>query len=797
MHPDIEVFIQSLRQLGVSVNLNANLLTSRQVSCYYICNTDGSIRWIWPATSRHADFIKFYHHNNFRTILFVTVAIVLAKTGMLSYLTRGSFSLYTTPQHASNNRWAWFSGTIGPGRKAILWHLMQGSKTGSFFKIPIGPLASDNIRTEAKQLKYLGNLYQSDIVLPQSAMITNSILKITDIGCGTYRTNRFNELPFHPVKNWLQTDLTVQRYQGSALQVKLNEMISKLSTLNDHRIPNQILGKIEILIKNISIPLQFVNSHSHGDFTPWNVMIKDKKLHIIDLELSCSNMPVLFDLFHFVYQSNILIGNNGYASIRKELDLLFINPLWNAFLQEHQINSDTAETLYLLYTVAYYLNVYAQQPKWHTQVNWLLRTWDQALSLQLQKHRISSARKIMLKDLGQLLSTKKYAVLKWMYEEIETLPEDSDIDICITRNGANELINELKSHPLISKIIIVKKSFMAQLEIVCLDGSLIHVDLIHTFKRKAFVFLSATALLDNTKTHRGGLKIPSPEEDAEYIRLFYLLNHTEIPERYQPFFDINFSFPVKNYSKEFQRGSQNKGWKKCLHLFNYYMDTLKSSFSNNGFIITFSGVDGAGKSTVIANMHRLIDKKLRRKVIIIRHRPGLLPIISSWKYGKVQAEHRASNTLPRLGKNYKKWSSILRFSYYYIDYLIGQWYIQLRYVSQGYIVLYDRYYFDFINDAKRSNIVLSSSFTGWWYKFLIQPKLNFFLYADEKLILERKQELDGPTIRRLTKSYLKLFSRLKRNSASSLYIPLENLQLSNTLSEIFTYIKLKHDESYN
>ncbi|RQO65269.1 hypothetical protein DBR43_30955 [Pedobacter sp. KBW06] len=775
--------------MGLSLSLNANLLNSSQVTCYYICNPDGSIRWIWPATAKHADFLKFYHHNSFRAMCFVIVTTVLAKTGLLSYLKKGSFSIYTSKQSASGNRWAWFSGTVGPGRKAILWQWKPGFKTAVFFKIPIGPLAASYVHTEAKQLQYLQQFQLSEVILPESEELSNHILKITDIGHGTSRTNRFGKLPFHAVKIWMETGLKVQPYQDSLFRVELEKMVNKLSTLNDHRIPNQMLTKMELLIKNISIPSKFSSSYAHGDFTPWNVMVKAEKLQVIDLELGRKDMPLLFDLFHFVYQSNILIGNHGYAAIRKELDLLFANPMWDAFLKEHQIDSNTAETLYLLYTVAYYLNVYAQQPQWHTQVNWLLKTWNEALSLQLQKHGISTVRKIMLTDLGLLLSTKKYAVLKWMYEEIDTLPEDSDIDICITRNGANELIEALKTHPLISKIIIVKKSFMAQLELICMDGSLIHIDLIHSFKRKAFVFLNAATLLNHTRIHRGGLQVPSPEEDAEYIRLFYLLNHTEVPERYQSLLRIHFSFPVQNLSHEFQKGRQNRGWRKCLHLFQYYMDTLKSCFSNNGFIITFSGVDGAGKSTVIAHVHRLIDKKLRRKVIVIRHRPGLLPIISSWKYGKAQAEHKAANTLPRLGSNHKKWSSLLRFGYYYLDYLIGQWYIQLRYVSQGYIVLYDRYYFDFINDAKRSNIVLPSSFTGWWYKFLIQPKLNFFLYADEKLILERKQELDGPTIRRLTKSYLLLFNKLKRNSVDAHYVPLENLQLSNTLSVIFTYIK--------
>ena len=45
-------------------------------------------------------------------------------------------------------------------------------------------------------------------------------------------------------------------------------------------------------------------------------------------------------------------------------------------------------------------------------------------------------------------------------------------------------------------------------------------------------------------------------------------------------------------------------------------------------------------------------------------------------------------------------------------------------------MLYDRYYFDFINDGRRSNINLPARFTQALYAFDNKPKLNLFLYAD-------------------------------------------------------------------
>jgi thymidylate kinase len=206
--------------------------------------------------------------------------------------------------------------------------------------------------------------------------------------------------------------------------------------------------------------------------------------------------------------------------------------------------------------------------------------------------------------------------------------------------------------------------------------------------------------------------------------------------------------------------------------------------STHGMVITFSGVDGAGKSTVIENLKQRIEKQLRKRVVVLRHRPSLLPILSAWTKGKAEAEKEAAAKLPRQGQNKSKISSLLRFVYYYSDYLIGQWYIMFKYVLRGYVVLYDRYYFDFINDSRRSNIELPSYITQFGYFLVKEPDLNFFLYAKPELILSRKMELEKNTIEELTTKYLTLFSKLNKNRSVQKYIPIENIELDTTLQTI-------------
>ncbi|NMD01161.1 MAG: hypothetical protein GYA62_15765 [Bacteroidales bacterium] len=206
-------------------------------------------------------------------------------------------------------------------------------------------------------------------------------------------------------------------------------------------------------------------------------------------------------------------------------------------------------------------------------------------------------------------------------------------------------------------------------------------------------------------------------------------------------------------------------------------------------IITFSGVDGAGKTTVINSLKSFLKEK-GIKVKELRHRPGILPILSTIKYGKKKARLLTMQTNPHSGTNNSKISSFIRFTYYYIDYLIGQIWVIFAYSLRGYVVIYDRYYFDFIVDSKRTNITISPKITIPLYVLITKPYLNIFLYAPTEVILERKQELDKESIEELTNNYLILFSNFSKKYKYSKYISINNIDLSSTLNTIKNYLQV-------
>ena len=169
----------------------------------------------------------------------------------------------------------------------------------------------------------------------------------------------------------------------------------------------------------------------------------------------------------------------------------------------------------------------------------------------------------------------------------------------------------------------------------------------------------------------------------------------------------------------------------------------------------------------------------------------MLPILSAYRYGKKEAEARSAATLPRQGNNRSKWSSFLRFGYYYLDYLFGQIYVFCKYLLRSYIVLYDRYYFDFIVDGQRSNISIGDKVPRLLYRFIYKPQLNLFLYAHPDLILRRKQELTSETILDLTHKYQDLFKSLsdKESKGKPVYLAIENNIKEETLQTIFSNYK--------
>ncbi|WP_291287474.1 hypothetical protein [Flavobacterium sp.] len=746
----------------------------------FIKNPNGSIRWIWNANNSQPLFLKFYNVGGMRTKIF-TLAVKVIFGLKVQKIVFNKKTYYFKKQENSffdcTDKWALFTGTVGANNKAILY------TDASFFKIATTANSKKLIRSEHK---VLSNLNFDFFHIPKSKQISEHVIQLSDITCGGKRTKKIEIAHLKA--------LTEMNFKGRDLiQIRdwklFNELEFNFSEITDERIPKNMMRKISMLLDDISKDDYINVSLSHGDFTSWNMFENKEKISLYDWELFAFDRSTGFDYFHFIIQQGILVDRKSWKEIYQDIkEQCSGEPASFLFNYDLRILNKYLK-FYLLINCVSYLRIYSFQPKWHVQVNWLLQVWNDALNEFVKE---KTARELVIMDIFDALQNKEYATIKFPNTYPDLLSSNSDIDILINKGLSESIFKLVKNHSLVIKVSQNKKSFMNTLQLVMIDGSILSIDLIWVLKRRNIVFMDAKKALTNAGTNNYGVKSLSFIDTQSYLNAFYILNNSLVPEKYKMHEEQGACQIVKNNDdqdiclnktdllKQLRKKRENKGFYYFRNLFYYLYDTIFRSFSK-GYVITFSGVDGAGKSTIIENVKNMIEKQLRKPVVVLRHRPSVLPIISVLFRGK-KAQESFENTLPHLGTNKSRLSSLIRFAYYYADYFFGQFVIFIKYTIRGYVVIYDRYYFDFIEDSKRSNLNLSKKIPFLGYKLLLKPRFNFFLFADSSTILSRKKELDEKLINELTTNYCSLFSKLEKISRTTVYKTIENKEMDLTLN---------------
>ncbi|RFC55040.1 hypothetical protein [Brumimicrobium aurantiacum] len=760
------------------IGLHIGKTSKQSMVLYFINNPDGSPRWIWNAKNKRPDFLRFYNVSSFKSKIF-SLMIKLIFLTRLQHLIFGKHSIkaYRDEAHClsefTKGDFALFTGTTGPNRKLVLFAQDQ------FIKVGLTILSIQALENELFNLKNITT--NSAVEVPKCKKISDGIISFSDIGKNGKRSNTFSKTHAQGLHElYKQHPTTIKTFgQSEIFQESINQLHKYKLEANKIEM-NNIIDKLELLVNDLAqIELRF--NWNHRDFTPWNCYASKNQVKIYDFELAHSALPFGFDAFHYVMQQGIMVDRSSWSDLKPLLASAF-QDLKSVFGNGNEKFEDHLKA-YLLVNIAYHIDLYSRQEKWHQQIYWLLNTWNEALSDLIQNE--TNSRGLVIGDVFDFLQNEEYAAVKFPDIQPKTLSENSDIDLLVYKATSQRLIQYIEGHALVKKVNQKAQSNMTRLLIVLQNDQILALDLIWKLKVKALEFMSVQQAITAAQTNVYGVKKLFLKDHLNYLNCFYGLNNSSIPEKYQSDFDSNQEIvtETQELKQKIKNLPQNKGISRLINKVNYFTDTLGQFVFQKGLIITFSGVDGAGKSTIIENTKKELEKKLRKKVVVIRHRPSLLPILSAYTHGKEKAEKIAATTLPRQGKNSSFLSSLIRFSYYYTDYFFGQFYVYVKHVMRGEIVLYDRYYFDFINDSLRSNILLPKWLTKAGYKLLLKPNLNFFLYADAATILKRKKELDEKAINSLTKDYFNLFTELDKKSKGK-YFLIENLHLQETMSFI-------------
>lgn len=789
------------------------------INVYYRNNPDGSVRWVWPVSQHRPQVLRFYNTASRRARILAAIIRLLFFLRLSGLFASGKATLYLRSGHLAQleerygRNWALFTGTAGLNRSALLY------ASDLFHKIPLGEYALPLLINEYRQHRHWKNFRFAHTEIA-AASLRGIVLTQKDISGNGKRSEYLTSLHWNTIRELSETNLCTLPLKVIPQWKELDEKLDSIENKRHPMVPPGLVKKLRMLKASLDPDAMVTAGYAHGDFTPWNIYVKKDKLALIDWEMADTSTPLLFDALHFIYQQGVLVEHCTYRTLKAKIIKQLEHPEATQFIREHGIDTGLHHCLYILFTAVYYCSRYSEQDEWQPQLQWSVQAWSHAVDDFLVQRSVLRPRQALITGIIDFLHTKPYAALKWMAADPASLSEESDMDICIAPAMRKPVQRFLKNHFLVVKQRRSRKSYMDNYGIWLADHSFLSVDMIFQLKRRHTVMMDTAPLIASATMDGAGVKVPAPEYDFTYTWLFYLLNHASMPVKYRQHFSfrsitqarmLNEGFAwkeqlhIRNYRELFYYDAGirskvmaslsalpvNKSWRQWRNRILFILDSMRGWISRRGFIITFSGVDGAGKSTVIEKVRQQIEKRYRRKTVVLRHRPAVLPMLSAWKEGKQAAEQRAATRLPRQGNNNNLFSSLLRFGYYYADYLAGQFVVQVKYVWRGYVVLYDRYYFDFIQDGKRSNIVLPYWLTRSWYALLLKPSYNFFLYAEAETILQRKKELDKRTILELTRNYLRLFGRLGKTYRHSKYIAIRNEQLPETLQTIFEHIKAK------
>jgi hypothetical protein len=359
----------------------------------YINNPDGTMRWIIPSTSKKAQHLALYNSDSWKARIYKTASAFLFAGGKGCWLKSGTFCVDEHLAEAAEKRYgvlpgeqyALFTGTRGNTRKVVL--AVGKSNITHFIKIAISEKSKQLINNEADMLKELTKYDFTTLSMPRvTDTRINGSARLTNIKPGiTIPAQRINDLHIRTLTELYAVHHEQKKVASCAAWSAISnnmdwiqrehELNNGLDELKTRRIIHLLRKLYNALPAETDIPV----SVSHGDFTPWNMYCDAHRLYVYDWELSSNGIPMLFDMFHFIMQSQVLVHHQPYPAIRALINQTIRQSNVGRLVEKYDIDAELHYRIYLLFTVSYYLRLYMGETELLTQAHWMVDTWMDAL----------------------------------------------------------------------------------------------------------------------------------------------------------------------------------------------------------------------------------------------------------------------------------------------------------------------------------------------------------------------------------------------------------------------------------
>lgn len=201
-----------------------------------------------------------------------------------------------------------------------------------------------------------------------------------------------------------------------------------------------------------------------------------------------------------------------------------------------------------------------------------------------------------------------------------------------------------------------------------------------------------------------------------------------------------------------KQGVRHRGVKQYLFRMRHLSHIIKNLLAPRGIFMSFTGPDGSGKTTVLDLIGDCYEKVFRGSIQVHHFRPDVLPRLAVlFHRAGLKKTVDEEYDKPHRGKPSGTAGSIVRIFYYILDYQIGYLLKIRNLLFRRNVVIYDRYFFDIIADAARSNIGLDYRVINKLGILVPKPKFAVLLTAKAETITARKKELSEDEIREINR----------------------------------------------
>lgn len=359
----------------------------------FINNADGTIRWFYQTNCKEAMHLSLYNSNSLKSKIYTSVSKIAWMLGQGNLLASGRFEMQQLLVDEvkakygilKNEKCSFFTGTRGATRKIVV-DVQSDDGTNEFIKIPLTETAEKLVRNEIDMVKSLNKFDFTTLSLPKVSKHINGHARLSNVKpaytipadkIAAIHVSAVGELCALSHERKSISDTEAWEVTNSNIHFLFSELVYS-NNLDQKKIQTLVKG-LKQLYSTISLGESIPVSVSHGDFTPWNMYCDEQRLYVYDWEMAKNGIPMLFDLFHFSYQSVILQQQKSYAEVRENINVWLKQPIVMHMIQKYRINVHLHHALYLLFNVSFYLRQYLNEKEPLMQSEWMMDAWTLAI----------------------------------------------------------------------------------------------------------------------------------------------------------------------------------------------------------------------------------------------------------------------------------------------------------------------------------------------------------------------------------------------------------------------------------